>query len=149
NGASATRTRDLWLKSSGRNWNSIRTGNGASAIRTLGLWLKSSGRNWMLGRYRHPIVWPAVWTTAAGRGAAPRVQFYRRCRVVFYKFYTTVAQISTIIKERHTMVTLEQILEAQSQVNRMLEEFVKQGHAPDYRIPESRIELRPGERYAG
>lgn len=47
------------------------------------------------------------------------------------------------------MVTLEQILEAQSQVNRMLEEFVKQDPAHDYRIPESRIELRPGERYAG
>src|SRR5690606_18617262 len=47
------------------------------------------------------------------------------------------------------MITLEQIQEAQSQVNRMIEEFVKQDHAPDYRIPESRIELCPGERYAG
>jgi len=45
------------------------------------------------------------------------------------------------------MVTLEQILEAQSQVNRMLEEFVKQDPAHDYRIPESRIELRQVESY--
>lgn len=47
------------------------------------------------------------------------------------------------------MITLEQIQEAQSRVNRMIEEFVAQDHAHDYRIPGACIELRPGERYAG
>lgn len=47
------------------------------------------------------------------------------------------------------MITLEQIQEAQSRVNRMIDEFVAQDHAHDYRIPEACIELRPGERYAG
>jgi len=47
------------------------------------------------------------------------------------------------------MITLEQIQEAQSRVNRMIEEFYKQQKPIEYVVPESRIELLPGERYAG
>lgn len=47
------------------------------------------------------------------------------------------------------MITLEQIQEAQSRVNRMIDEFYKQKKPVEYVVPEACIELRPGERYAG
>ena len=47
------------------------------------------------------------------------------------------------------MITLEQIQEAQSRVNRMIEVFYTQKKPIEYVVPEFRIELRPGERYAG
>lgn len=50
------------------------------------------------------------------------------------------------------MITLEQIQEAQSRVNRMIDEFVAQDRAQqtvEYAVPEASLELEPGERYAG
>ena len=49
------------------------------------------------------------------------------------------------------MVTLEQIQEAQSRVNRMIDEFVAQPlaqQAVEYTATEASLELAPGERYA-
>jgi len=48
-----------------------------------------------------------------------------------------------------TTITLESIQAEQARVNSMIDAFVKQARAHDYRIPEACIELRPGERYAG
>lgn len=50
------------------------------------------------------------------------------------------------------MITLEEIQEAQSRVNRMIDEFVAQDRAQqtvEYAVPEASLELEPGERYAG
>ena len=50
------------------------------------------------------------------------------------------------------MITLEQIQEAQSRVNRMIDEFVAQDRAHqkfEYGIPGATLELALGERYAG
>lgn len=49
------------------------------------------------------------------------------------------------------MITLEQIQEAQSRVNRMIDEFVAQDRAQqtvEYAVPEASLELEPEERYA-
>lgn len=49
------------------------------------------------------------------------------------------------------MITLEQIQEAQSRVNRMIDAFVAQDRAQqtaEYIVPEAPLELEPGERYA-
>lgn len=47
------------------------------------------------------------------------------------------------------MITLEQIQEAQSRVNRMIEEFYKQKKPVEYVVTGASLKLAPGERYAG
>jgi len=48
-----------------------------------------------------------------------------------------------------TTITLEFIQAEQTRVNSLIDAYVKQTQASEYRIPEAYIELHPGERYAG
>jgi hypothetical protein len=48
-----------------------------------------------------------------------------------------------------TTITLESIQAEQTRVNSLIDAYVKQTRASEYRIPEAIITLNPGERYAG